>query len=696
MADPVPTRVWWQRTDVLLAIGVIVIVLMLIIPIPAMLLDFFLAVSFALALITLITVLYMKKASDLSVFPSLLLISTVFRLAVNVSSTRLILLQGPVFKGKIIRAFGEFVVGGNYVVGIIIFLILIAVQFIVITKGATRVSEVAARFTLDAMPGKQMAIDADVSAGLITEEEAIHKRTEIQREADFYGAMDGASKFVQGDVKVGLLITAINIVGGLVIGMAMRGESIQSAVQTYITLAVGDGLVAQIPSLMMSTATGIIVTRAASHDDLGTELTTQLLRQPRTLFIGAGFLLFLAVLPGFAKIPLVVLASILAAMGIYFRRGAQLGVTPEELKPRKEKEEAARGPESVVGLLQIDPIALEIGYNLIPLVDPDQGGDLLERVTMIRRQSAIELGLIFPPIRIRDNMKLAPNAYSIKIKGVEVGKGDIKMGKYLAMNPGTVEEKIEGEETVEPAFGLPAIWIDEENRQRAERLGYTVVDAPSVIATHLTEVIKSYASEVLGRQDVQTLVNSLSTDYSTVVKEVKDAGATIGDVQKVLKGLLREGVSIRDLVTIMETIADYFPTMKDHDELIELVRQALSRQICQQFSDDEKKIPVITLSKEVEEEIKNSIIDTERGKRFAMEPGSQKKLLESITEQGAKIRQKGMKPVFLTSPEVRSLFRSIVSNVIPNAAVLSSFEIVPDIRLEAVGTIAFSLSEESV
>jgi flagellar biosynthesis protein FlhA len=696
MADPVPTRVWWQRTDVLLAIGVIVIVLMLIIPIPAMLLDFFLAVSFALALVTLITVMYMKKASDLSVFPSLLLISTVFRLAVNVSSTRLILLKGPAFNGKIIRAFGEFVVGGNYVVGIIIFLILIAVQFIVITKGATRVSEVAARFTLDAMPGKQMAIDADVSAGLITEEEAIHKRNEIQREADFYGAMDGASKFVQGDVKVGLIITVINIVGGLVIGMAMRGESLQGAVQTYTMLTVGDGLVSQIPSLMMSTATGIIVTRAASHDDLGTELTTQLLRQPRTLFIGAGFLLFLAVLPGFPKIPLIVLAGILAAMGFYLRRGARLGVSPEEQRMVKEKEETTKGPESVVGLLQIDPIALEIGYNLIPLVDPDQGGDLLERVTMIRRQSAIELGLIFPPIRIRDNMKLDPNAYSVKIKGVEVGSGDIKMGKYLAMNPGTVEEKIEGEETVEPAFGLPAIWIDEENRQRAERLGYTVVDAPSVIATHLTEVIKSYASEVLGRQDVQTLVNSLSTDYSAVVKEVKDAGATIGDVQKVLKGLLREGVSIRDLVTIMETIADYFPTVKDHEELIELVRQALSRQICQQYSNEEKKIPVITLSKEVEEEIKKSIVDTERGKRFAMEPGSQKKLLERITEEGTKLRQRGLRPVFLTSPEVRSLFRNIVSNVIPNAAVLSSFEIVPDIRLEAVGTIAFSLSEESV
>jgi flagellar biosynthesis protein FlhA len=384
-----------------------------------------------------------------------------------------------------------------------------------------------------------------------------------------------------------------------------------------------------------------------------------------------------------------VLAIILGFMGVYLRRGMRFGGAPEEREAKREKEEAAKGPESVVGLLQIDPIALEIGYNLIPLVDPDQGGDLLERVTMIRRQSAIELGLIFPPIRIRDNMKLDPNAYSIKIKGVEVGKGDIKMGKYLAMNPGTVEEKVEGDETIEPAFGLPAIWIDEENRQKAERLGYTVVDSPSVTATHLTEVIKTYASEVLGRQDVQTLVNSLSADYSAVVKEVKDAGVTVGDIQKVLKGLLKEGVSIRDLVTIMETIADYFPTVKDHDEMIELVRQALSRQICQQYSDEEHKIPVITLAKEVEEEIKRGIVDTDRGKRFAMEPDSQKLLLERITEEGSKIRQRGLRPVFLTSPEVRALFRNIVSGVIPNAAVLSSFEIVPDIRLEAVGTIAF-------
>ncbi len=688
MADAVPTRVWWQRTDILIAVGVVAIILMLIIPIPAMLLDFLIAVSFSLSLITIITVLYMKRAIDLSVFPSLLLVSTVYRLAVNVSSTRLILLRGPAFQGKIIMAFGQFVVGGNYVVGIIIFLILVAVQFIVITKGATRVSEVAARFTLDAMPGKQMAIDADVSAGLITEEEAIQKRIDIQREADFYGAMDGASKFVQGDVRVALLITIINIVGGLVVGMAMRGETLRSAVQTYVMLTVGDGLVNQIPSLMMSTATGIIVTRAVAMNDLGSELTVQLLRQPRTLFIGAGFLIFLSILPGFPKIPLIVLGLILGLFGFYLRRGLRLG-PPEAGPPEKEKREAPKGPESVVGLLQIDPIALEIGYNLIPLVDPDQGGDLLERVTMIRRQSAIELGLIFPPIRIRDNMKLEPNNYSVKIKGVEVGKGEIKMGKYLAMNPGTVEEKLEGEETVEPAFGLPAIWIDEENREKAERLGYTVVDAPSVIATHLTEVIKSYASEVLGRQDVQTLVNSLSTDYSAVVKEVKDAGATIGDIQKVLKGLLKEGVSIRDLVTILETIADYFPTVKDHDELIELVRQALSRQICQQYIDREKKMPVITLSKEVEEEIKNAIVETERGKRFAMEPSSQKKLLEKITEEGSKIRQRGLRPVFLTSPEVRALFRNIVSSVIPNAAVLSSFEIVPDIRLEAVGTIAY-------
>ncbi len=688
MADAVPTRVWWQRTDILIAVGVVSIVLMLIIPIPAMLLDFLISVSFALGLITIITVMYMKRAIDLSVFPSLLLVSTVYRLAVNVSSTRLILLQGPAFNGRIIRAFGQFVVGGNYVVGIIIFLILIAVQFIVITKGATRVSEVAARFTLDAMPGKQMAIDADVSAGLMTEEEAIQKRIDIQREADFYGAMDGASKFVQGDVRVGLLITIINIVGGLIIGIAMRGETLKSAVSTYTMLTVGDGLVSQIPSLMMSTATGIIVTRAVSKDDLGTEITTQLLGQPRTLWIGAGFLLFLAILPGFPKIPLIVLGLILALMGIYLRRGIKFGPEEPELAA-KEREEPGRGPESVVGLLQIDPIALEIGYNLIPLVDPDQGGDLLERVTMIRRQSAIELGLIFPPIRIRDNMKLDPNTYSIKIKGVEVGAGTIKMGKYLAMNPGSVTEKVEGEETVEPAFGLPAIWIDEDNREKAERLGFTVVDSPSVIATHLTEIIKVYASEVLGRQDVQTLLNSLSKDYSAVVEEIKKVNATVGDIQKILKGLLREGVSIRDLVTILETIADYFPTVKDHDELIELVRQALSRQICQQFSTEGRKIPVITLSKEVEEEIKKALVETEVGKRFAMEPSAQKKLLERISDEVQKIRKRGLKPVFLTSPDVRALFRNIVSNIVPNAAVLSSFEIVPDIRLEAVGTIAF-------
>jgi flagellar biosynthesis protein FlhA len=687
MADSLPTRVWWQRTDILIAIGVIAVVLMLIVPIPAMLLDFLIAVNFALGLIVLISVMYMKKAVELSVFPSLLLVSTVYRLAVNVSSTRLILLKGPLFNGRIIIAFGQFVVGGNYVVGLIIFLILIAVQFIVITKGATRVSEVAARFTLDAMPGKQMAIDADLSAGLITEEEAIHKRVEIQREADFYGAMDGASKFVQGDVKVGLIITMINIVGGLIIGMAMRGESLRQAVSTYVMLTIGDGLVNQIPSLMMSTATGIIVTRAVAKEDLGTEITTQLLNQPRTLWIGAGFLLFLAILPGFPKIPLIVLGIILGIMGYYLRRGIRAKEEKREIV-KKEKEEARGGPESVIGLLQIDPIALEIGYNLIPLVDPEQGGDLLERVTMIRRQSAIELGLIFPPIRIRDNMKLDPNTYSIKIKGVEVGKGTIKMGKYLAMNPGDVEEKIEGEETVEPAFGLPAIWIDEAQRERAEKLGYTVVDSPSVIATHITEIIKGYASEVLGRQDVQALLNSLSQDYSAVVDEVKKAGATIGDIQKVLKGLLKEGVSIRDLVTIMETIADYFPSVKDHDELVELVRQALARQICQQFSDPEKKIPVITISKEVEDEIKNAIVETERGKRFAMEPQQQRRLIDRVVEEAKKLRKRGMKPVFLTSPEIRAVFSNIVSTIIPNAAVLSSFEIVSDVRLEAVGNIA--------
>lgn len=687
MARETESRAWWQRTDIFIAIGVVGVVLMLIIPVPAIILDFLIAISFALGLITLVTIMYMGRVLELSVFPSLLLISTVYRLAVNVSSTRLILLEGPAFKGKLIQAFGQFVVGGNYVVGIIIFLILIAVQFIVITKGATRVSEVAARFTLDAMPGKQMAIDADVSAGLVTEEAAIQKRLDIQREADFYGAMDGASKFVQGDVKVGLLITIINIVGGLIIGMAMRGESLRDAVATYTMLTIGDGLVSQIPSLMMSTATGIIVTRAVAMNDLGTELTSQLLSQPRTLWIGAGFLIFLSILPGFPKLPLIFLGIMLGFFAVYLRRGLKLKEdTGPELK--KGAEEAAKGPESVLGLLQIDPIALEIGYNLIPLVDQEQGGDLLERVTMIRRQSAIELGLIFPPIRIRDNMRLEPNVYSIKIKGIEVGAGTIRMGKYLAMNPGQIEEKVEGEETVEPAFGLPAIWIDEANREKAERLGYTVVDSPSVIATHLTEIIKTYASEVLGRQDVQALLNSLRTDYPAVVTEVEKSGATVGDIQKVLKGLLREGVSIRDLITIMETIADYFAVIKAPDELIELVRQALSRQICQQYSDSEKKISVITVSKDVEEEIKNSIEVTERGKRFSMEPVKQKKLLTVISEESKKVKELGLKPVFLTSPEIRTIFSNLVTPIMPNVAVLSSLEITPDIRLEAVGNIA--------
>ncbi len=687
MARETESRAWWQRTDIFIAIGVVGVVLMLIIPVPAIILDFLIAISFALGLITLVTIMYMGRVLELSVFPSLLLISTVYRLAVNVSSTRLILLEGPAFKGKLIQAFGQFVVGGNYVVGIIIFLILIAVQFIVITKGATRVSEVAARFTLDAMPGKQMAIDADVSAGLVTEEAAIQKRLDIQREADFYGAMDGASKFVQGDVKVGLLITIINIIGGLIIGMAMRGESLRDAVATYTMLTIGDGLVSQIPSLMMSTATGIIVTRAVAMNDLGTELTSQLLSQPRTLWIGAGFLIFLSILPGFPKFPLIFLGIMLGFFGVYLRRGLKL---KEETGPELKKgaEEAAKGPESVLGLLQIDPIALEIGYNLIPLVDQEQGGDLLERVTMIRRQSAIELGLIFPPIRIRDNMRLEPNVYSIKIKGIEVGAGTIRMGKYLAMNPGRIEEKVEGEETVEPAFGLPAIWIDEANREKAERLGYTVVDSPSVIATHLTEIIKTYASEVLGRQDVQALLNSLRTDYPAVVTEVEKSGATVGDIQKVLKGLLREGVSIRDLITIMETIADYFAVIKAPDELIELVRQALSRQICQQYSDSEKKISVITVSKDVEEEIKNSIEVTERGKRFSMEPVKQKKLLTVISEESKKVKELGLKPVFLTSPEIRTIFSNLVTPIMPNVAVLSSLEITPDIRLEAVGNIA--------
>jgi len=678
---------WMQKSDILLGIGVIAVVTMLVIPLPTFLLDLLLAISLMLGILILLVVMYVPRSFDFSVFPALLLITTVYRLALNVSSTRLILLQGAAFDGKIIRTFGDFVVGGNYVIGFIVFIILMAVQFIVITKGATRTAEVAARFTLDAMPAKLMSIDSDLSNGIINEEEALRRRREVRKEADFYGAMDGASKFVQGDVKVGILITIINIIGGFIIGMVMRGESFDVAIHTYTLLSIGDGLVAQIPSLMITTATGIIVTRAVSEESLGKDLSTQLGSQPRALMITAAALGLSAIIPGFPKITLILLAAGLGALGYLMKQTEE-----EEIQKTKiEQKEAAlktHKPESVIPLIQVDALEVEIGYSLIPLADPDQGGTLLDRITNIRRRSALEMGLIVPPIRIRDNMELPPQDYSILIKGVEVGHGSLQVGKLMAMDPGTVEEKIEGVEFTEPVFNLRAIWIDPDNRDVAERRGYTVVDCPTIIATHLTEIIRRHADEILGRQEVQQLIDTIKNDYPAVVNElIGEKKLSIGEIQKVLQNLLRERVSIRNMVTILETLGSYSDYTKDIGLLTEYVRVALARQLCREYADKNNTLSVITVDPEIETIIRSSIHeDPVEGRIISLDPDTHREVLDSLLDSYSRARSAGYAPVFLVSPHIRSVLFTLLEREVPDPVVLSYNEIVPEIRINVIGT----------
>lgn len=687
MAERIYDFSWMQKSDMLLGIGVIAVVTMLVIPLPTFLLDLLLAISLMLGILILLVVMYVPRSFDFSVFPALLLITTVYRLALNVSSTRLILLQGAAFDGKIIRTFGDFVVGGNYVIGFIVFIILTAVQFIVITKGATRTAEVAARFTLDAMPAKLMSIDSDLSNGIINEEEALHRRREVRKEADFYGAMDGASKFVQGDVKVGILITIINIIGGFIIGMVMRGESFDVAIHTYTLLSIGDGLVAQIPSLMVTTATGVIVTRAVSEESLGKDLSTQLGSQPRALMITAAALGLSAIIPGFPKITLILLAAGLGALGYLMKQ------TEEEKmqKTKIEQKEAAlktHKPESVIPLIQVDALEVEIGYSLIPLADPDQGGTLLDRITNIRRRSALEMGLIVPPIRIRDNMELPPQDYSILIKGVEVGHGSLQVGKLMAMDPGTVEEKIEGVEFTEPVFNLRAIWIDPDNRDVAERRGYTVVDCPTIIATHLTEIIRRHADEILGRQEVQQLIDTIKNDYPAVVNElIGEKKLSIGEIQKVLQNLLRERVSIRNMVTILETLASYSDYTKDIGLLTEYVRVALARQLCREYADKNNTLSVITVDPEIETIIRSSIHeDPVEGRIISLDPDTHREVLDSLFDSYSRARSAGYAPVFLVSPHIRSVLFTLLEREVPDPVVLSYNEIVPEIRVNVIGT----------
>ena len=685
-----------QRTDVFVAVGVIFVIMMLLIPLPTVVLDILMSLNLVLSVMIILITLYTRRALDFSIFPTLLLVTTLFGLALNVSSTRLILTKGSEFDGRIVTGFATFVVGTTgtegLVIGLIIFVILIAVQFIVITKGATRVAEVAARFTLDSLPGKQMAIEAEYNSGAITEEEATKKKSDLQREADFYGAMDGASKFVSGNVKIGILITVINIVGGLIVGMLIHGEPAGYAVRNYINFAIGDGLVSQIPALFISTATGFIVTRAISDGTFGQDITTQFSAQAQIYWVGAVFLVVLGILPGFPWYVLFPLAAVMFWIGWRLRHKQKAAKDFEAMEAAAEKQTSSE-PVEMAPIVPVDQLAIELGYGLIPLVDKDHGAELLDRITRIRRESALELGLVVPKIRIVDNMRLEPAEYCIKIKGVEVGKAVIRSGLYLAINPGMADEEIEGEATVDPTFGLPAKWITEDDRDRAERAGYTVVDSPSIIATHLTEIIKHHAHEMLGRQEVQKIMDSLRNDYSAVVDEVtKSMG--LGEIQKILQGLLVEQVSIRNMIPILETIADYVPVTKDTNFLIEKVRQTLSRQICLQYSDDDKLMRVLTIAPELEQVIGASKLETASGVIAALEPDIQRRWINAVANIVRNIEQMGIFPIILCSEAVRALVKNSLGRDFPGIVVLSVPEVVSNVRIESLGEI--SLEESNI
>ncbi len=673
-----------KYSDIYIVVAIVMIIVMMVLPLPPALLDVLLAANITLGLLILLLTMNVNEALEISIFPSLLLITTLFRLALNISTTRLILLRGEA--GQIINAFGNFVVGGNYVVGFVIFLILVVIQFIVITKGAERVAEVAARFTLDAMPGKQMSIDADLNSGLVTEAEARQKRRSIEREADFYGSMDGATKFVKGDAIAGIIITMINVVGGLAIGMGQLGLPVAQAIQRYTLLTVGDGLVSQIPALLISTSTGIIITRAASEGNMGQDLSQQLFSNPKVLAIASGVLLGFGAVPGLPFIPFAVLSTMMGSLAYILFKEAQRSLDEQELDEVQEEIEETKRPESVLSLLQVDQVELEIGYSLIPLVDQEQGGDMLERITMIRRQCALELGMVVPIIRIRDNLQLQPDQYTVKIKGIEVGSGELMINHYLAMDSGGVTEEIAGIPTKEPAFGLDALWVDDAAREQAELAGYTVVDPPSVLATHLTELIRGHAHELLGRQEVKTLVDSLREEYSAVVEELVPDVLSLGEVQKVLQNLLKEGIPIRNMVTILETLADTAPLTKDVDYLTEYVREALARQISRMYLEN-GVLSVLTLDQQWEEAVSSGMEHTERGVMVTMDPRSLQNLFGAITRS---IEATAMPyPIILVSPTIRMALKRLTERSLQKLIVLSYNEISQDIQVQSVGTVTW-------
>ena len=671
-------------SDVSVMLAVVMVVVMMVLPLPPAILDILLAVNISLALLILLLTMNVHEPLEISAFPSLLLVTTLFRLALNVSSTRLILLTGN--PGKIIVAFGDFVVGGNYVVGFVIFLILVIVNFLVITKGAERVSEVAARFTLDALPGKQMSIDADLNSGLITEAEARHRRQQIAREADFYGSMDGATKFVKGDAIAGIIITVINLLGGFAVGMFQKGMDFSGALNRYTLLSVGDGLVSQIPALLLSTATGIIVTRGASENNLGAEVTAQLFSQYRVLAAAAGVVGIFGLIGGLPRIPFFIIAGLLGGLAYGLWRTAKREEVHEDEAIEQEQLAEARRPETLMSLLHVDQIELEIGYSLIPLVDEAQGGDMLDRISMIRRQCALELGLLVPVIRIRDNLQLNPDEYVVKIKGIQVGRGELMINHYLAMDAGGVSETVPGIATVEPAFGLSALWVDAATRERAEYAGYTVVDPPAILATHLTEIIRDHAHELLGRQEVKTLIDGVREEYPAVVDELVPDMLTIGEVQKVLQNLLREGVPIRNMVTILETLADTASITRDPDYLTEYVREALKRQVTQMYLEKDE-LTVVTLSPQWEESHFRRDRVYRSGLTVALDRGNCRISIRPSFGPGGHVLPY---PIILVSPQIRMALKRLTERAIPRLIVLSYNEISPDIQVNAVGTVKWS------
>lgn len=680
-----------RNSDVMMAIGVIGMLVIMVIPVPTIFMDILLSFNITLSIVVLLVAMYTLKPLEFSVFPSLLLLATLLRLSLNVATTRLILLhgnEGTAAAGQVIKAFGSFVVGGNYVVGMVVFLILVIINFVVITKGATRIAEVAARFTLDAMPGKQMSIDADLNAGLITDAEAKARRVNISREADFYGAMDGASKFVRGDAIASIVITLVNIVGGLVIGVLQQGMSLSAAAQNYTLLAIGDGLVSQIPALIVSTAAGIVVTRAASESHLANEMIAQLTKHPRAIVITSVALIFFGFIPGLPTLPFLLLGSLAGGLAYTtFKDQREVLVREEEEKKATEKE---KGVERVEALLPLDLLELEVGYGLIPLVDTEQGGELLERVKSIRRQLALEMGVIIPPMHIRDNLQLKPNQYSIIIKGVEIAGGELMPGYHLAMNPGDVKAEIEGIPTKEPAFGIPALWIGEKDKEKAQIAGYTVVDLSTVVATHISEILKTHAYELLGRQETQALLDNLVTDHPKVIEELVPNLLSLGGVQKVLQNLLKEQVSIRDLLTIVETLADYAPITKNIDVLTEYVRQRLTRSITKQYETPERDIPLVTLDGEIEELISNAIQHTEHESYLSLEPTIAQRILTQLNKAMEKFTSMNYQPLLLCSPGVRPHLKKLTERFLPTLVILSHNEIDKRVKLKSLGVISLS------